>query len=113
MRPYRVLLVSHYYPPHLGGIENVVRQEALHLAALGVEVTVLTSGERAGTETADGVRVVRVAAWNGVERRTGVPFPVLSPRSWAARCAGPAGPMPCTCTTASIRPAGRPARRPP
>ncbi|WP_329567462.1 glycosyltransferase family 4 protein [Kitasatospora sp. NBC_01266] len=79
MRPYRVLLVSHYYPPHLGGIENVVRQEALHLAALGVEVTVLTSGERAGTETADGVRVVRVAAWNGVERRTGVPFPVLSP----------------------------------
>ncbi|MEY9945841.1 glycosyltransferase family 4 protein [Kitasatospora sp. GAS1066B] len=79
MRPYRVLLVSHYYPPHLGGIENVVRQEALHLAARGVEVTVLTSGERAEVGTADGVRVVRVAAWNGIEQRAGVPFPVLSP----------------------------------
>ncbi|MFF7632730.1 glycosyltransferase family 4 protein [Kitasatospora sp. NPDC008050] len=79
MRPYRVLLVSHYYPPHLGGIENVVRQEALQLAALGAEVTVLTSGARSRTSTADGVRVVEVAAWNGIERRAGVPFPVLSP----------------------------------
>ena len=25
--PLRVLLVSHYYPPHLGGIENVVHAE--------------------------------------------------------------------------------------
>jgi glycosyltransferase involved in cell wall biosynthesis len=79
--PLRVLLVSHYYPPHVGGIENVVRQEAVRLAARGVEVTVLTSGERGfvGTGHQDGVRVVRVAAWNGVERRAGVPFPVLSP----------------------------------
>ncbi|MFF4343620.1 glycosyltransferase family 4 protein [Kitasatospora sp. NPDC001540] len=77
-RPQRVLLVSHYYPPHLGGVENVVRQEALHLAAAGAEVTVLTSGERSSRTVEDGVRVVRVAAWNGLER-AGVPFPVLSP----------------------------------
>ncbi|WP_035845639.1 glycosyltransferase family 4 protein [Kitasatospora azatica] len=79
MTPYRVLLVSHYYPPHLGGIENVVHQEALRLAALGAEVTVLTSGQRSEESRADGVRVVRVAAWNGFEQRAGVPFPVLSP----------------------------------
>ncbi|MFC8449245.1 glycosyltransferase family 4 protein [Kitasatospora sp. NPDC057223] len=82
-RPYRVLLVSHYYPPHLGGIENVVRQEAVHLAARGVDVTVLTSGERGSVRQEDGVRVVRVAAWNGAER-AGVPFPVLSPAVLAA-----------------------------
>lgn len=79
-RPLRVLLVSHYYPPHVGGIEMVVRQEAVRLAAAGAEVVVLTSGRRSASEVEDGVRVVRVAAWNGAERRAGVPFPVLSPR---------------------------------
>ncbi|MDX2643995.1 glycosyltransferase family 4 protein [Streptomyces sp. PA03-1a] len=86
----RVLLVSHYYPPHVGGIENVVRMEAVHLAARGADVTVLTSGTRSAISQEDGVRVVRVAAWNGAER-AGVPFPVLSPRlltaalRWARR----------------------------
>ncbi len=79
--PLRVLLVSHHYPPHIGGIENVVHQEAVRLAARGVQVTVLTSGERTAVAVEDGgVRVVRVAAWNGAERRAGGPFPLLSPR---------------------------------
>ncbi|MFG2818856.1 glycosyltransferase family 4 protein [Kitasatospora sp. NPDC048365] len=81
--PQRVLLVSHYFPPHLGGIENVVRQEAVNLVAAGAEVTVLTSGERSVVSEDDGVRVVRVAAWNGAER-AGVPFPVLSPTALPA-----------------------------
>ena len=75
----RVLFVCHYYPPHCGGIENVVQQEAVRLAARGVDVTVLTSGRHSGTSMRDGVRLVQVAAWNGVERRSGVPFPLLSP----------------------------------
>jgi glycosyltransferase involved in cell wall biosynthesis len=78
-RSPRVLLVSHYYPPHVGGIENVVHQQATHLARRGADVTVLTSGPRSTTTTDQGVRVVRVAAWNGAERRTGVPFPILGP----------------------------------
>ncbi|GAA1025130.1 MULTISPECIES: glycosyltransferase family 4 protein [Amycolatopsis] len=77
-RPLRILLVSHYYPPHVGGIENVAAQQARTLAARGADVTVLTS---AGPPVADeGVRVVRVPAFNGVETRTGVPFPVFGPR---------------------------------
>lgn len=76
----RILLASHYYPPHVGGIENVVRNEAVHLARAGAEVTVLTSGPKTATVVEDGVRVVRIAAWNGAEARAGVPFPVLSPR---------------------------------
>ncbi|MEU6340549.1 glycosyltransferase family 4 protein [Streptomyces sp. NPDC046977] len=79
----KVLLVGHYYPPHVGGIENVVRMEAVHLAAQGFDVTVLTTGERGTTTRQDGVRVVRVAAWNGAER-AGVPFPVPSPRLLSA-----------------------------
>lgn len=76
----RVLFVCHYYPPHCGGIENVVQQEAVGLAARGVDVTVLTSGRHSVTSMRDGVRVVQIAAWNGAERRAGVPFPLLSPR---------------------------------
>lgn len=86
--PQRVLLVSHYYPPHLGGIEGVARQEAERLTAAGARVTVLTSGPRSSTVEEDGVTVVRVAAWNGFERH-GIPFPVPLPslfrraRHWA------------------------------
>lgn len=78
-RPLRVLLVCHYYPPHVGGIENVVQREAAGLAATGAQVVVLTSGERGSVRLEQGVTVVRVPAWNGFERRAGVPFPVLAP----------------------------------
>jgi len=79
-RPRRILLVCHYYAPHIGGIENVVQSEAERLAALGYEVTVLTSGSRGGESVENGVRVVRVAAWNAAEDRLGVPFPLFGPR---------------------------------
>jgi glycosyltransferase involved in cell wall biosynthesis len=78
----RVLLVSHYFPPHVGGIENVVEGEAIHLAKAGHEVTVLTTavGARAGVlYTPEGYSVVRLRTWNGIERRTGIPFPVPAP----------------------------------
>ncbi len=78
--PRRVLLVCHYYAPHIGGIEAVVQAEAERLTALGHEVTVLTSADRSSTRVEGGVRVVRVAAWNGLEHRAGVPFPLFSPR---------------------------------
>ncbi|MGH6655634.1 MAG: glycosyltransferase family 4 protein, partial [Actinocrinis sp.] len=92
----RVLLVCHYYPPHVGGIENVVRDEAVRLAELGHQVTVLTTGERTSVvdeidDDGNRVSVVRIAAWNVAERRAGVPFPIPSPRllssalSWARR----------------------------
>lgn len=84
----RVLLVSHYYPPHVGGVENVVRGEAEHLAAAGHDVTVLTTspGAAPGHSLEQGVQVHRTATWNGIESRTGVPFPVPAPtllaRAW-------------------------------
>jgi glycosyltransferase involved in cell wall biosynthesis len=80
----RVLLVSHYFPPHMGGIENVVAGEARHLVKAGHDVTVLTTspGGRAGTTlSGDGYVVVRMPTWNGIERATGVPFPLVAPWS--------------------------------
>ena len=77
--PLRILLVCHYYPPHVGGIETVVKSEAERLAVRGHDVTVLTSGT-SGEVWEDGVRVVRVASWDVLERRVGAPFPLFSPR---------------------------------
>jgi D-inositol-3-phosphate glycosyltransferase len=80
--PPRVLIVSPYAFPHIGGIEVLVEQQARVLADLGHKVTVVTS--RYGRTTARGERrynyeVVRIPAWNGLEKRFGIPFPVWSP----------------------------------
>jgi D-inositol-3-phosphate glycosyltransferase len=83
-RRTRVLLVAHYFPPHVGGIENVVKGEADRLAAAGYDVVVLTTavGAPAVVERdPGGYPVVRLATWNGVERRFGVPFPVVAPQA--------------------------------
>lgn len=64
--------------PHLGGLETVVGAETRGLHARGWPVSVVSSGT--GTRVEDGVRTVRVRAWNGLEDRYGVPFPLFSPR---------------------------------
>jgi phosphatidylinositol alpha-1,6-mannosyltransferase len=75
-----ILIVSHYTLPHVGGIEVCVDQLSRALARDGHEVTVVSS--RAGAspvEWRDGVRILRVAAWNGLERSLHVPFPIFAP----------------------------------
>ena len=76
----KVLIVSAYALPHVGGIEVVVAQQAQCLAELGHDVTVFTSsaGATTGEECVDGYRIVRNKVWNGLERR-GVPFPLWGP----------------------------------
>ena len=84
VRPLKVALVSHYFPPHVGGIENVVSAEASNLAGRGHTVEVLTTSENLSTTVepaADGYTIRRVAAWNGIEKRLAVPFPLPAPWS--------------------------------
>ena len=78
----RVLHVTHYCLPHIGGLETVVAAETRGLAARGWDVSLLSSalGAPAGVRSEDGVRTVRVRAWGGLESRFGVPFPLFSPR---------------------------------
>jgi glycosyltransferase involved in cell wall biosynthesis len=78
----KVLIVSAYALPHIGGVEVIVAQQARSLAELGCDVTIFTSasGSAVGVhEHGDGYRVVRRRAWNGFEARWGVPFPVFGP----------------------------------
>jgi len=59
----RVLLVPSAYYPHVGGIEELTRQLALHLQARGHRVLVLTNqwpAQTASRELLDGVAVRRI-----------------------------------------------------
>jgi D-inositol-3-phosphate glycosyltransferase len=80
-RRTRVLIVSAYAAPHLGGVEVVVAQQAQTLASLGYQVTVLTTrcGGGKARERSDGYDVIRVPAWNILEDSKGIPMPLWSP----------------------------------
>jgi glycosyltransferase involved in cell wall biosynthesis len=85
-RRVRVLIVSAYAAPHVGGVEVVVSQQARTLAALGYQVRVVTSRSdrtSARRERADGFETIRLPAWNVLEARAGAPFPLWSPASLA------------------------------
>lgn len=78
----RVLHVAHNALPHIGGLETVVAAETQGLIARGWQVALVCSADSLapGGRDEDGVHTVRVRAWNGLEERFGVPFPVFSPR---------------------------------
>ncbi|MDP4020895.1 MAG: glycosyltransferase family 4 protein [Candidatus Adlerbacteria bacterium] len=78
----KILVVSHYYPPHVGGLELVALYQAKFLTEKGHSVTVVTSRVSAEEreEMLEGVEVVRVRALNLLEKKWGIPFPLFSPR---------------------------------
>lgn len=87
--PVRILFVSHYALPHIGGIEVGIDEIARRLAGRGHEPVHVASAapspgqaEQAPAPDAGQApyRVVRVPAWNVLERRAGVPVPLFSPR---------------------------------
>lgn len=82
----RILFVSHYALPHVGGIEVVIDALARELSARGHEVAHVASdalrpGEREGASAADALpyRLMRVRAANVLESRLGVPVPIFGP----------------------------------
>jgi glycosyltransferase involved in cell wall biosynthesis len=88
----RVVLVSHYYPAHRGGVERVAGQLADRLAAAGAaSIEWHASDCDASPAAARGLRAVPARSWNFAERRLGFPYPLWSPaalrRLWRA-CRG-------------------------
>ena len=64
-RPLRILLVNKAYPPHIGGIETLVRQYArCFQTQFSAEVQVLVCQEKGKTarETIEGVPVLRAGS---------------------------------------------------
>ncbi|HEX5760917.1 MAG TPA: glycosyltransferase family 4 protein, partial [Thermoanaerobaculia bacterium] len=73
----RVLLVTHYYPAHPGGVEIVAAELAGRLARRGVEIEWAASAPADGVPP--GVRPLPMRAWNLAERRLGFPYPLWGP----------------------------------
>lgn len=77
----RVCVVSHYMPPHQGGVERVASAVAHAYARAGHEVTWVATAPPAPAGRSDehAIRHLRVAAWNGLERRLSIPYPLPGP----------------------------------
>lgn len=75
----RIVFLSHYALPHLGGIETAIDGVASELARRGHSVVHVASrtGAASAADASVGYRVVRVPALNVLERRLDVPYPLF------------------------------------
>jgi glycosyltransferase involved in cell wall biosynthesis len=78
----KIGLITHYMPPHNGGIERVAEMLFTAYTTRGFEVRWLASRDPGDTPPREGDRI-RVPCWNGLECRLGVPVPLWGPWAWA------------------------------
>jgi glycosyltransferase involved in cell wall biosynthesis len=76
MAPKRLLIVTHTFLPHVGGIERVVYEQGKRLLRLGFDVTVLTSRmHTAQSYSVDGIKVRCYDSLNAAFG-LGIPYPI-------------------------------------
>lgn len=73
----RILVVTHYFPEHGGGVEIAARHIALGLMERGFEIEWIASREAGLSSSAPGAHPVR--ALNVSERFLGIPYPIWGP----------------------------------
>ncbi len=78
----RILLVTHFYPGHGGGVEKVAAQLAERMGAAGHDL-VWCASDVDEPPLLPGVRCEPMGSFNGIERATGFPYPLWTPRSLA------------------------------
>src|SRR5580692_4989383 len=74
----RVLLVTHYYAEHRGGIEIVAGELSERLARRGVEIVWMASRPSSAAPS-QGISRVPMPTWNITERLLGFPYPLWGP----------------------------------
>lgn len=79
--PLRVLLLTHYFPAHRGGIEIVAGQLAARL--LGSCTIQWLAADCDPPPALPGLACTPQRAWNGLERK-GLPWPLWTPSAWKA-----------------------------
>ncbi len=74
----RVCLVTHYFPPHKGGIEQVSFEQSKRLTELGYQIDVLTS--KFGGRNKNPVKGIKIHHYPSLSfaKRFGVPYPIIS-----------------------------------
>lgn len=78
----KVLLVSHYFSTHRGGIEAVAHRLAEGLLKCADDIAIdwmASDCDAAPRALPVRLRCIPAASWNGIERALGVPFPLWSP----------------------------------
>lgn len=75
----RLLLVTHYYPAHGGGIEMVAGEIATRLLASGRFHIEWHASNSDCAPSVPGLTTRPAWAWNCVERKLGIPYPIWSP----------------------------------
>lgn len=76
----RIGIVTHYMPPHLGGIEIVAECLFRAYAAAGHDVRWIASRIPKESAAHENGRI-RIPCWNSLESQLGVPWPVWHPRA--------------------------------
>ena len=80
-----VVLVTHYYPAHRGGVERIAGQLAERLARAGVATFEWHASDcDAPPLPAPGLTLSPAKSWNAVERHLGFPYPLWSPAALRA-----------------------------
>lgn len=85
-KPLRLILVSHYFPAHRGGVEIVASELAMRLASLGqIHIDWYASDCDASPKFISPALICHPQpTWNGLEQGLGLPFPLWSPHSYRA-----------------------------
>ena len=72
----KICLVTHFFPPHIGGIEKVAEEQCKRLSKLGYQISVLTSKTHKQNEhRIEGIHVFPYPVLSLAER-VGLPYPV-------------------------------------
>jgi glycosyltransferase involved in cell wall biosynthesis len=79
----KLLLVTHYYPAHRGGIERVAAELASRLARTGAADITWWASNCDQPPQIPGVRCEPGASSNAIERRFEFPYPIWSPAALA------------------------------
>ena len=77
----KILLVTHYYSTHAGGIEIVAGTLASLIAASHHVVWLASDCDRVPPQSGASIRFVPMRSNNALERLTGLPFPLWGPRA--------------------------------
>lgn len=77
----RICLVTHFFPPHMGGIEKVSYEQSKRLIEAGYKIDVLTSRVEGQKKYPKGIQVFAYSSLNFAER-FGVPYPILTAKAY-------------------------------
>lgn len=77
----KILMATHYFASHRGGIEIVAENLYKELAAVGEEVVWIASDSTPPPPNIARCRTVCLPVWNIFESKTGLPFPITKVRA--------------------------------